>query len=139
MEQSSAESATHTGSVSVVDLIRLLRSGSGALFVQAALHGQLVQVEWAQEKHRFMQLMLITLAGFACLLCLLLAIGALLLALGWDTSFRWLIALALVILYGLGFWLAWRRFLALVAAGERAFIGSQEELAADLNLLRSRL
>jgi uncharacterized membrane protein YqjE len=139
MEHASAESASSAGALNLVDLIRLLRSGSGALLAQAALHGQLWRVEWAAEKHRFMQVLIVTLAGFACLLCFMLGMGALLLALGWDTPYRLLIALALVVVYGLGFWLAWRRFVALVAAGELAFAGSREELAADVNMLRSRL
>lgn len=126
-------------SLDPLNAIRILRSAGGSLLDQAALHGQLLHTEWAAEKRRLLKMHLAILLGFAFLLCTMLACGALVLALGWETVYRIPIMLALMAVYGLGAVFAWRRFLTLSALGGQAFAASREELSADLALLRSRL
>lgn len=119
--------------------IRLLHSARGALFDQLALHGQLAQVEWVEEKSRLLKMLVGAVLSFACFLCIMLSVGGLLLALCWETEYRIPAAAALVGLYGLGAGLAWRRFSAMSALSGRSFAATRVELAADLALLRSRL
>jgi len=126
-------------STTPLDVVRLLRSGGGALLVQALLHGQLARIEWQEEKQRLLQLLAITLLGFACLLCVLLFAGGFLLAATWDTAWRLPALAGLVLFYGAATALAWRRFQRLAALGDHAFAGLREELAADAALLRSNL
>jgi uncharacterized membrane protein YqjE len=116
-----------------------LRSASGALFDQVALHGQLAQVEWREEKARLLKMLMGAMLGFACFLCVMLSMGALVLALCWDTVYRIPAAAALVILYGLATAVAWRRASALAALSGQSFAATRLELAADVALLRSKL
>lgn len=125
--------------INPLKLIRLLRSASGALFAQAALYGELAQVEWAEEKNRLRNMLLLTLLGFACLLCALLFAGVLLLVLSWDTGYRIPALLSLIALYALGLGIAWRRFQALSALSSQCFAATREELAADMALIKSKL
>jgi uncharacterized membrane protein YqjE len=119
--------------------IRLLRSAGGALFDQLALHGQLAQVEWVEEKNRLLKMLAGAILGFACFQCIMLSVGALLLALCWETVYRIPVAAALIGLYGLGAGFAWRRFSALSALSDQSFAATRVELAADLALIRSKL
>ena len=125
--------------INALSAIRTLRSAGGALFDQVALHGQLAQVEWGEEKNRLLKMLVGALLGFACLLCVMLSLGALALALCWETGYRIPAAAVLVALYGLGTGLAWRRFAALSALSGQSFAATRVELAADLALLRSKL
>ena len=77
--------------------------------------------------------------GFACLLSMMLLVAVLVLALAWDTSYRAVAVLALIAAYGTGLELARRRLRTLSALGEKSFAATREELAADIELLRSRL
>ena len=120
-------------------MLRVLRTAGGALLLQAALHGQLLRVEWAEEKSRLLKLVTATLVGFVCLLGLLAALGTLLLALYWDTPYRIAAVSALLALYGLGMALAWRLFSSQAALASRSFAVTRSELAADLELLRRQL
>ena len=63
--------------INALDAIRTLRSAGGALLDQVALHGQLAQVEWGEEKNRLLKMLVGALLGFACLLCVMLSLGAL--------------------------------------------------------------
>jgi uncharacterized membrane protein YqjE len=125
--------------LSLFALLCLLRSTGPALLAQASLHSELIQQEWAQEKNRLGQLLLTALFGFACVLILLLLASALVLAASWATPYRWFVASALLLLYGLGVALAGYRLRRLVARGTQSFADTSEELAADLALIRSRL
>jgi uncharacterized membrane protein YqjE len=125
--------------INALGAIRILRSAGGALFDQLALHGQLAQVEWGVEKDRLLRMLIGAILGFVCLLCVMLSVGALVLALCWETVFRIPAATALVGLYGLGAGFAWRRFTALAALSGQSFAATRTELAADLALLRSKL
>jgi uncharacterized membrane protein YqjE len=122
---------------SALDALRILRSAGGSMLGQAALHAQLVQVEWAQEQRRLLQLLLVTLLGCTGLACVLLGGGGLLMALAWDTAMRVPCALLLLGSYALGTWVAWRRFSALAKLGGQSFSASREQWSADLALFRS--
>lgn len=123
--------------INSLDIIRLLRSAGGALFAQAALHTELIRVEWAEEKNRLVKMLLLALVGFACGLCLLIFVGVLVLALSWDTEYRIHAVVALIALFGLGIFIAYRRFQKLSALSPNAFAATREELAADLALMKS--
>jgi len=125
--------------ITALGAIRLLHSTSGALFDQLALHGQLAQVEWVEERSRLLKMLVGAAIGFACFLCIMLSVGGLLLALCWETVYRIPAAAALVGLYGLGAGFAWRRLTALSALSGQSFATTRVELAADLALLRSKL
>ena len=130
---------TEPAGINLVDAVRILHSAGGALSVQAVLHGQLAQVEWEEEKNRLLKMLAVTLLGFACLLCVALFAGGLVLAVTWETAYRIHALACLVLLYGLGTAEAWRRFQALSALGGQIFAASREELAADAVLLRTRV
>ncbi|HJW83821.1 MAG TPA: phage holin family protein, partial [Anaerolineae bacterium] len=125
--------------INPLDAIRILRSAGKPLFAQAALHGQLARVEWAEEKNRLMKMLVIALLGFASLLCVMLFLGALLLAYSWETEYRIPAVMALIAVFGLAAGIAWRRLQALSAQSSQAFAATREELAADLALLKSKL
>lgn len=128
-----------SAAINPLDVVRMLRSAGAALFTQAAMHGQLARLDWAEEKARLLQMLIVGLIGFAGLLCVLLFAGALVLAFSWDTSYRVQAAIALVVAYGLVTGFAWSRLKALSALGNQAFAATREELAADLALLKSKL
>lgn len=140
---SAAASAGETQSggkpLQLLDVVRLLRSASGALFAQAALHGELARVEWAEEKSRWMQMLAAALLGFAGLLSLLLCIGAAILLSSWGTAYWWPALLALLACYGIGTLFALRRFKILAARSSESFAATREELAADIALIKSKL
>lgn len=134
-----AHASGESSSINWLVLIRILGSAGSALLAQAALHGQLAKVEWAEEKNRLLQMLLIILLGFACVLCLMLLLGAVVLLVSWTSVWFIPALLALMALYGAGFVFAWRRFQALSARGGLAFAATREELAADLALIKSKL
>ena len=123
----------------VFRMIRVLLSAGGPLMAQAGLHGQLARVEWAEQKERLLKMLVLALLCYTGVLCVMLLLGALVLAFSWDTEYRIPIALALVAVYGLGTALAWRRFRTLSALNGEAFAATREEFAADLAILRSSL
>lgn len=120
-------------------VVRLLGAAGGTLFKQVALHGDLARVEWAEEKARLSRMLAVALFGFASFLCVMLSIGALVLALSWDTTLRVPAALALTVIYLVGTAIAMHRMKALSALSTETFAATREELAADLALLKSRL
>jgi uncharacterized membrane protein YqjE len=117
----------------------IVRDASGALLDHAALHAELLRVEWAEEKLRLHQLLSAAAVGFAFLLALLIGFGAVLLSLAWDTGLRLPTVAALMVLYALGAAMAWRQYRAQATRGEHSFAASRSEIAADLELLRSHL
>lgn len=130
---------TESADFNPLNVIHVLRSAGGALFTQATLHGQLAQVEWAEEKSRLLKMHMVTLLGFACLLCVMLLAGILVLSLSWETAYRIPSVIGLIAFYGLGIAIAWNRFQALSELGGRSFAATREELAADIALLKSKL
>ena len=127
------------GARSLLRTVRLLRSAGGALLVQAALHGQLAQVEWEEEKRRLAKMLLITLLGLAFLVCVMLLVCVLVLALSWETAYRIPAMVALIAICALACALAWRRVCALSALSSQSFAATREEIAADIALLKSKL
>lgn len=124
---------------SLLETIRLLRLASPALLDQLAMYAQLARIEWMEEKRRLLQLWLAGLAGFACLLCVLILTGALVVTLTWDGPWRLPSVLFLLGFYLAGLAFAWHRLTALSARSGQAFAAVREELTADIELLRSRL
>lgn len=120
-------------------MLRIVRTAGGALLVQAALHAELLRVEWAEEKGRLQKMVMAVLLGFACLFGLMMALGALLLSVCWDTPYRVPAVVTLIALYGLGLALAWRWLQSQSSLSEQSFRATRTELAADVELLRSQL
>lgn len=131
--------APDSTAIDLMNAIRILRSAGGTLFAQAALYGQLARVEWAEEKSRLVKMLVIALLGFACLLCAMLFTGALVLACSWETAYRIPAVMALIAAYGIGTSIAWHRLQILSALGDQAFAATREELAADIELIKSKL
>lgn len=116
-----------------------MRSAGGALLTQANLHGDLLLAEWAEEQRRLLKMLAVTLLGFACLLCGMIAAGFFALALSWETLYRLPVIVSLIALYGSGAAVSWHHFTRLSAKGEQSFAASRAEFAADADMLRSRL
>jgi len=127
---------TEAASIRTAEVLHILRSAGGALLVQAALHGQLLRVEWAQEKSRLLRMAMAALLGLVCLLGLMTALGMLLLAIYWDTPYRVRAVSVLVALYALGVAIVWRLLKSQEALASDSFAATRSELAADLELLR---
>ena len=127
------------GSVNPLHVLSLVRSASSALFAQVTLHAQLAQVEWEEEKQRLAKMLVFTLMGFACFLCLLLFVGAFVLTLSWDTQFRIPVFIALIFCYFLALlWAGFKLFL-LAEQGSNSFAGTRAEIAADIALMKRAL
>jgi uncharacterized membrane protein YqjE len=126
-------------SISPLDVVRVLRSAGPALLTQAGLHGDLIRVEWAAEKERIVRLVAAAFIALVALLCVLLTVGALVLAFSWDTPYRAAVAAGLVIVYAAIAAIAWQRFKVHTSRGGEAFAATREELAADMALIRSHL
>ena len=126
-------------SISTAALLRIVRTAGGALLVQAGLHGQLLRIEWAQERSRLLKLVMAALLGCICLLGLLGALATMLLAVYWDTPYRIRAVSALVALCVFGTVFAWCLLRSQAALGAHSFAASRSELAADLELLRGQL
>ncbi len=117
----------------------MLRSAASALLAQGALHSELVQLEWAEEKYRLLRMLVTLLAGSLFLFCGLFSFSAMVLIFSWGTPYQNTALIGLVLFYCTGTVVAWLRFNALFALGSRAFIGTRAELAADISLIRSKL
>jgi uncharacterized membrane protein YqjE len=130
---------TESTTINPLDALRIVRSAGKAIFAQAALHGQLARVEWAQERSRLATMLVVALLGFSAVLCVMLFTGVLVVAFSWDSAYRIPAAIAVVLVYLLGIVIAWRRLQALSALGDQAFAATREELAADIALIKSKL
>ncbi|MGA2365316.1 MAG: hypothetical protein ABSG12_07465, partial [Steroidobacteraceae bacterium] len=64
-----------SGSVNPLEAVRILQSAGGALFDQLILHGKLLQIEWALERERLLQMLGTALVGYSFLSCALLFSG----------------------------------------------------------------
>ncbi len=58
-----------------MEIITRLRAMAKIVLTRLELHGQLVSVEWAEERQRLQQLIAIALLGFIFLFCAFLFIG----------------------------------------------------------------
>ncbi len=122
-----------------MEIIQRLRSMAKILLTRMELHGQLVSVEWAEEKNRLQQLLFITLLGFICLFCAILFVGVFAIALSWSTDYRIMTIAVMFALYSLMFCLCAYRFTVLAARSSATFAATREEISADLALIRSQL
>jgi len=114
---------------------RLLDRGE-AVLTQAGLHGQLVWVDWLDEKARLLRMLLIAVLGFATLQALLLSITVLVMALSWNSLYRLVALTGLTLVFATTLVWVWHRLRALAALGMYSFADSRRELATDLALLR---
>lgn len=122
-----------------MDIIQRLRALAKIVFAQLELHGQLAQVEWAEEKNRLQQMLAAAVLGFVCLLCALLFAGFFAVVLSWETEYRLITLAAIFLLYSAGVGLCVYKIIRLSARGSATFAATREEVAADLALLRSQL
>ncbi len=123
----------------ILNIFRLLRSASNALFAQADLHRQLIKVEWAEEKKRLSQILLASLLCFSFFICLVFFLGILVLAFSWDTQYRTISVVGICCVYSLCAYIAWNRLWRLVNRPEGFFASSREEFSADISMIRSKL
>lgn len=122
-----------------MEIITRLRSLAKIVLTRLELHGQLVSVEWAEERQRLQQLMAISLLGFIFLFCTFLFIGFLAVALTWGSDYRIHTIAAVLLFYVVGFGVCAYRFVCLAARSSATFAATREEVAADLALIRSQL
>ncbi|HVL00295.1 MAG TPA: phage holin family protein [Dongiaceae bacterium] len=142
MSETSFEDHSQTpeaSNISLMDVVRLLRSAGRPLIAQSALHIQLARVEWAEEKKRLTSMLLVLFLGYACLLCVMLFGGVLVLAVTWNTELQLPALITLVALFGVGLFIAFQRFRVLLAQSNRAFATTREEIAADIALIKRQL
>lgn len=125
--------------LTLFDLLRILRAAGGTLYTQAALHTELIKIDWAEEKSRLQRMFLFSMLGVVFLLCALLFSGLLILLLTWETSFRLPSLIVLIGLYAIGAFYAWRRFNTLSKQSDKSFAATKKEIATDISVLRSNL
>jgi uncharacterized membrane protein YqjE len=135
----SAETHAAASSLSLLEKIYLLRSSGGELVSQIALHGQLAQVDWEEEKGRLSGMFVTALLGATFLHCVLLLVAAVALVATWDSLFGIPTLAAVFVFYLLGMLYAWRRFRKLAARSSEAFAATREEMRADIAFLRAKL
>jgi uncharacterized membrane protein YqjE len=136
---SSASASADAGARNPLDIIQRLRSIANELLSQMELHGQLFKVEWEEEKNRLIQMLAITLMGFACLLCCMIFIGILAIVISWPTDYRLATIGALVVFYTLGVIACVSHLKRISAQSSGLFAATREELSADIAILRSKL
>lgn len=122
-----------------MEVIQRLRTTAKIIIERLELHGKLISVEWAEEKQRLAQLLVVLLLGMSCMFCLILFVGVLTVALGWATEYRIITIATILSLYAAGLVLCVYRFRILVFRGANAFAATREEISADLALIRSQL
>ena len=132
-------SEENSGSIDPVKVLRILCKAGGDVFTQAALHGQLAQIEWAEEKNRLFKLGLFAALSFVSFLFVMLFGTLLALALSWDTPYRIHTLLMIMVFYMLLTVVAWRRFKLLSALGSKRFAATREEISLDLEMLKGHL
>ena len=135
----SMNTSKDAGSMNPLQVLSVVRSASSALLAQTMLHAQLAQVEWEEEKQRLSKMLVFTLIGFACFLCLLFFVGALILTLSWDTQYRIPVFLILIFCYFLALVGAGFKLYVLAEQGSNSFAGTRAEIAADIALIKSVL
>jgi len=132
-------SEENSGSIDPFKILRILCKAGADVFTQAALHGQLAQIEWAEEKNRLFKLGLFAALSFVSFLFVMLFGSLLALALSWDTPYRLHALLMIMVFYMLLTVVAWRRFKLLSALGSKRFAATREEISLDLEMLKGHL
>ncbi|MFO1388453.1 phage holin family protein [Cellvibrio sp.] len=137
-----ANSGSHgkdPGSPGLWEWIKIFRSAKAALFSQAALHLELAQVEWQEEKQRLVKLALAGVLGFIFFLSFVTFASALIIASCWDTPYRIHAFIGVTLLHFLG--LVWAVFCVkkFTALSKHSFAATRAEIASDIALLKSAL
>lgn len=128
-----------SSSFNILGTLQQLRLASDPLIAQLKLHAQLLNLEWADEKQRLSRLLITSLVGYACFLCLLFFIGMLVLVLSWNSNFFIISLIILCTLYGfVAFW-AWRKVMKLLKCPDSLFASSRKELAADMAMILRKI
>lgn len=122
-----------------MEILKRLRSMAKIVLARLELHGQLVSVEWAEERQRLQQLFAVSLLGFIFLLCAFLFIGFFVVALAWASDYRLHAIAAMLVFYIVGCCVCVYRVVSLAARSSASFAATREEVAADLALIRSQL
>lgn len=120
-------------------IIKKMYKAKDAIHAQAALHRDLIRLEWQEEKRRWLKILALGALSVIFLFCSFAFIGVLVILLSWDTQYRLHSVVGLVITFALAVVVTWWRLLALVALGRNAFIASREELAADIAMFKNSL
>lgn len=122
-------------------MLDMIRSGMAGDIVlkQVMLHGQLAQLEWAEEKLRLFKMFLAILLGFTFLVSALCVFSALIVVLSWETPYRLPALISMIILYGFGSGITWNYYQNLSAQGKQAFSASRKEFFLDTELLKRAL
>lgn len=138
--EKNAESNENTPhSFNMLGALQLLRLASEPLINQLKLHSQLLNLEWAEEKKRLSRILITSLVGYACFLCLLFFIGMLVLVLSWNTKFFILSLIILCVVYALGACLACWRVMKILKCPDSLFASTRKELAADMAMILSKI
>ncbi len=132
-------SASTSASFNPLSALRLLRSAGKALIGQAGLYGQLARLEWVEEKARLMKMFAAGMVLFACLLCLMLFAGLLVLAFTWNTPYFIAAIVVMIAIYAAGLGIALYSLKSYASLGGQSFTATREEFAADIALIKSKL
>ena len=122
-----------------LSVMRLLRSAGGAVFAQAALHGQLARVEWAEEKIRLTRMVVAAILIVVSAFCLLLLGSMVVLALSWNTPYQLAVIVGVLLFYLILFVVAMFVLKQQMALGALSFAATREEIAADIAMLKAKL
>lgn len=120
-------------------LIRQLRTVISTLYAQGGLYRQLMLMEWSEEKNRLWKLLIVMVLGLCFVFSSLILIGALVLILTWETQYRHLAVISLLVTYTTGAVVCCYRVKILVARSMLAFADTRKEIAADIALIKSKL
>lgn len=107
--------------------------------MQLELYGQLVSVEWQEEKWRLQQLALFILLGVMCLIAFLFLLGVLLITLTWDTDYRLFAITTMMGVYGLGAVACFYWVRKMLGNLYQSFSATRMEILSDIQVIRSQL
>ena len=127
------------GAQSPLEKVDRLKDAGAALGTQWQLLNRLFAVEWAELRGRVMQMLVMVVVGALCLICVMLFGGIAVVVLTWDTPYRNLAVIAVLLVYAGAGWFTLHRLQRLSRASRHAFAATREELAADIALLKSKL
>lgn len=122
-----------------LNVLRLFRSAGAALMAQAALHGKLAGIEWAEEKSRLARLAIAAILAFVSASCFILLSGIVAIALSWNTPYQIAVIAGVLLFYALIVLLAGISLTRQIALGAHSFAATREEIAADLAMLKGKL
>ncbi len=106
---------------------------------QLELYGQLVSVEWQEEKRRLQHLAFFILLGVMCVGAFLFSLGVLLIALSWDTDYRLFVITTMVGVYGLGAVACFYWVRKMLGNLNQSFSATRMEIISDFQVIRRQL